>query len=669
MRAPPCRRTPLSLSLALLLLAQAHAQEAPPPASDARHPPGGQDAEHIKEIHGLVVTGNATRDTVATLAKPTETLSGERLDEARAATLGDTLASLPGVQSTNFGPAVGRPILRGMEGPRVNVLTDGMATQDVSTVSQDHAPAVEPFLADRIDLLRGPAALLYGSGSMAGAVNLADGRIPEDAIDNGFSGRAETRFFTGNQHGTTSMARIDGGTDRYALHADAVYRHMPDMRTPLGRQWNAWMQSQSAALGGSLLGDWGYAGLSASRLENAYGNPGEPDVRIKLRQQRVDAKGALRDLWGDGNGLRFGFSHTGYQHTEFEGDTPGTVFRKNANEGRLEASFGHPGGWQGVLGMQAARSDFAALGEEAFLPATRTRNAAAFGLARRTLGALQLDMGGRIEHTTSTPANAASHHATPVSAALAGSWALNAHWKLSANFDHDERAPGEEELFANGPHIATLAYEVGSAQLRKEAANQFELGLHFHSGRVDAKLSAYRNRYRDFIHLADTGTTWHWDAEDRDLPVLAWAQRDARFRGLEAEVSMHLAENDSGDWDVRVFGDRVRATFTDGSNLPRIAPARIGSQLRWSHAGWRASLGATRTQQQADVALNETPTAGYTLMDAHLTRHFDTGNLGWEVFADGSNLTNQLARVHTSFLKDAVALPGRSVAFGVRVFF
>jgi len=153
------------------------------------------------------------------------------------------------------------------------------------------------------------------------------------------------------------------------------------------------------------------------------------------------------------------------------------------------------------------------------------------------------------------------------------------------------------------------------------------------------------------------------------LPVLAWAQRDARFRGLEAEVSMHLAENDSGDWDVRVFGDRVRATFTDGSNLPRIAPARIGSQLRWSHAGWRASLGATRTQQQADVALNETPTAGYTLMDAHLTRHFDTGNLGWEVFADGSNLTNQLARVHTSFLKDAVALPGRSVAFGVRVFF
>ena len=643
--------------------------------SDTRH---AQIKDHIKDISGLVVTASALGDTADTLSKPVDVLAGERLDENRAASLGETVASVPGVQSSNFGPGVGRPIIRGMDGPRVAVLSGGLSTQDVSTVSQDHSPAIEPFLADQIEVLKGPSTLLYGSGAIGGAVNVVDGRIPEYAVDNGFSGRAEARFFAGDQDGNTEMARVDGGSDRFALHADVVRRKARDYDTPQGRQTNSYIDATTGGIGGSLLGDWGFVGLSVSRFNDEYGNPGEPGdpsigergVHLKLRQDRYEFKGALRDLWGDGNGLRFAAAHTGYEHTEFEGDVVGTVFSKKANEGRIEATFGSEGHWQAAVGMQAAASTFAAIGEEAFVPETSTHAYGLFGIARNTWGDFQLDLGARIDRVTSDPAASASRSFSPLSLSLAGAWKLAEHWKLTANLDHAERAPVEEELFADGPHIATLAYEIGNSNLAREASNQFELGLQFQSERFEGKVSAYQNRFKNFIYLVDTGDSWYWDEQDDYLPIRQWTQRDATFRGLEGEATAHLVANESGDWDLRVFGDTVRARLSDGGgNVPRIAPSRLGAQLRWQHAGWRAALGVTRTSRQDEVALNETPTAGYTLVDAHASRHFDTDSLSWEIFADASNLTNQEARVHTSFLKDAVALPGRSVGFGVRLFF
>ena len=682
----PRKRASLSLALSLALapLAAAQAQEAPTgqqaapaPASDTRHAQDKEGDRHIKDLGGVVVTASALQDTAETLSKPVEVLTGERLDESRAATLGETVATLPGVQSSNFGPGVGRPIIRGMDGPRVAVLDGGLSSQDVSTVSQDHATTIEPFLADQIEVLKGPSTLLYGSGAIGGAVNMVDGRIAEYAIDNGFSGRAETRFFAGDQGGNTTMARVDGGTEAFALHADAVYRHAPDYDTPDGRQVNSFLDTRSGAVGGSLLGDWGFVGLSASRFEDEYGNPGEPGdpaagergVSLKLHQDRYEAKGALRDLWGEGNGLRFSFAHTSYDHTEFEGDAPGTIFSKNANEGRVEATFGSAGGWQGALGLQGSASTFAAVGEESFVPETSTRAYGVFGVARHTWNDFQLDLGARVDKVKSSPVGGDSRSFTPVSLSLAGGWKLNEQWRLTANLDHAERAPVEEELFSDGPHIATLAYEVGNPGLGKEAANQFEVGLQYQADWVDAKVSAYYNRFNDFIYLAETGDSWYWDEEDEFLPIRQWSQGDARFRGLEGEAMFHLAQNDAGDWDLRVFGDTVRATFKDGGNVPRIAPSRFGAQLRWEHAGWRASLGATRTNRQDKVAEDETATAGFTMVDAHASRHFDTDRLSWELFADATNLTNQRARVHTSFLKDAVMLPGRSIGFGVRVFF
>ncbi|HOZ05305.1 MAG TPA: TonB-dependent receptor [Arenimonas sp.] len=638
-------------------------------ANDPRH----DDAKTLDEI---VVTASPLHDTAGDLSKPVDVLSGVKLDENRAASLGETISSIPGVQSSNFGAGVGRPILRGLDGPRVSILSGGLSTQDVSTVSQDHSPAIEPFLADQIEVLKGPSTLLFGSGAIGGVVNVVDGRIPEAAIEGGFSGRAEIRYDTVS-NGNTDLFRVDAGNEGFTVHADAVYRNNDDYDSPLGKQLNSFLDTKSGALGASLVGDWGFVGLSASRFEDNYGNPGEPGdpslgetgVHLALRQNRFDLKGGLTNPWGEGSGLRYSIGHTDYTHTEFEGDAVGTIFNKNANEGRVEASFTGSGGWKFAGGLQGSQSTFEAIGEESFVPKTDTNAYGLFGVARKNWSDFQIDFGARVDSVKQSPLGGPELDFTPLSFSLSGSWRVSEHWRLTANLDHAERAPAEEELFADGPHIATLAYEVGDVGLNKEGANQLELGARFTSDKFDAKVAAYHNRFKDYIYIVDTGGLWYWDEEDRFLPIRQWTQSDATFRGFEGEATWHLADNDQGKWDLRVFGDTVRATLSGGGNVPRIPPSRIGSQLRWQSEHWRASTGATRYNRQDELGANETPTAGYTLVDAHVAYHFDKGDTGWELFVDGSNLTDQIARVHTSFLKDDVVLPGRSFSAGVRVFF
>lgn len=674
------RRSALSLAVASLLspaLAWAADDPQTQPASDSRHDHVGSSDRHVKDLNAVVVTASPLRDTAAELSRPVEVLAGEKLDEARSASLGETVAGLPGVQSSNFGPGVGRPIIRGLDGPRVAILSGGLATQDVSTVSQDHSPAIEPFLADQIEVLKGPSTLLYGSGAIGGVVNVVDGRIAETPVD-GAHGRAEVRFDGGDKDGNTDMFRLDAGNGSgLSIHADGVYRNLNGYDTPEGKQANSFVDSKSGAVGASLSGDWGFVGVSASRLRDNYGNPGEPGdiaagergVWLHLQQDRYELKGGLTDPWGEGSGLRYSFGHTDYAHTEFEGDEVGTVFSKRANEGRVEASFTFGNGWKTAFGVQGVDSTFAAVGEESFVPQTDTKSIGIFGVARNTWGAFQADLGARVDQVKYDTDSGLSRDFHPGSLSLSGGYRFNENWRLTANLDHAERAPAEEELFADGPHLATLAYEVGNPDLKKEAANQFELGLNYQNEWVDAKLSAYYNRYNDFIYLTDTGNEWHFEEEDEYLPIRQWSQADAVFHGFEGEATFHLADNETGAWDLHVFGDTVRARLKDGGNLPRIAPSRYGAQLRWQTNAWRASVGATRYNTQDKVAAGETPTDGYTMVDAHVAYHVDAGSTAWEVFLDGNNLANQDARVHTSFLKDDVMLPGRSASFGVRLFF
>jgi iron complex outermembrane receptor protein len=388
-------------------------------------------------------------------------------------------------------------------------------------------------------------------------------------------------------------------------------------------------------------------------------------VRIDLRQTRVDLKAGLNQPtdWLERLTLRVG--HNDYQHVEHAiDDADGTLFKNRGVEARLEAVHAPLGAWRGVLGLQLGSRDFSAIGEETIVPDTQVRDAGLFWVEQADYSPLKLQLGARYDHRSLDPDGSARVALGALSLSSGAIWEFAEHWHLALNLDRAQRAPEEEELFVHGAHDATGSFELGDPTLGKETSNQIDLGLHYHSDVLQASLDAYANRFRDFIYLAATGLT------EEDLPVRQWSQHDATFHGLEAEAKLKLLENANGRFDLRLFGDSVRAQLTDGAgNLPRIAPARFGTELQWQRDSWRAALGAVRYAAQDHTAEFETPTDGYTWVTAHLSYGFDTGRAQWELFLDGNNLTNQVARAATSFLKDRAPLPGRTVAFGVRAYF
>ncbi|MEG2806298.1 TonB-dependent receptor [Stenotrophomonas sp.] len=697
----------------------------------------GQRDHHLTELSTVKVTASPLQGDAESLARPVDVLAGERLDEQKAGTLGDTVAKLPGVQSTFFGPGVGRPIIRGQEGPRVAVLSNGMGNMDASTVSADHATSIEPFLADQIEVLKGPATLLFGSGAIGGAVNVVDGRIARELPDRPLSGRAELRGNSVNDE-RSGMFRLDGVSGNVVLHVDGLVRNGDDFRIPgyavidgledhsgheheegdtdeprRGRLDNSSIRTRAGGVGATWLGEGGYFGASASTYRTNYGIPNgahvhadddhdhdhdhgdeeeegdEHDVRIDMVQNRFEAKGGIYNPTSFLKNINLRTAYTDYEHVELEAGTPSTRFTNRGIEGRLEAVQQQIGGWDGAFGLQFGNSDFGARGEEAFVPDTNTKNIGLFVLQEKQFGPFKLELGGRHDQVKLDPTGdyrARTFDATNLSAA--GIWKLNDAVDLRFGVDGSERAPTNEELYAAGAHIATRSLEIGDANLKTERGQRVELGIHTHSDRVDFSASIYQTRFKNFIYLADTGVV-------ESLPVRLWTQQDATFKGAEAEALLHLFEGGAGDWDLRVFGDYVKAEL-DGSGsrnvdiavphgdhnhnytvelantgyLPRISPARVGADLRWSRDGWRASVGAVRYSRQKDVAQNEDPSNGYTLVDAHLAYRWDrTDSNSYEVFLDGSNLTNQEARPHTSLLRDYSPLPGRGVAFGIRAYF
>ena len=705
--------------------------------------PAASAHEDPTELPAVQVTASPLSGDAESLARPVEVLQGEALDDMRGATLGETVARLPGVQTSYFGPGVGRPILRGLDGPRVQVLSSGLGSQDASTVSADHAASVEPFLADQIEVLKGPATLLFGSGAIGGAVNVVDGRIATDLPDRPLSGRAELRGNTVNGE-RSGMFRLDGVNGDWVLHVDGLVRNGDDYRIPgvarlahhdgdghddddhdhdheadtqrRGRLDNSSIRTRAGGVGATWLGEGAWFGLAASTYRSNYGIPdgahvhadddhdhdhdddhghdgeaGDHHVRVDMVQNRLDLKTGIRDPLPALKNVNLRAAYTDYEHVELEDGSASTRFSNRGLEGRLEAVQQELGGWNGAFGLQFSRSDFGAMGDEAFVPNTDTDSLGLFVLQEKRFGPLKLEVGGRHERVRLTPDEALprrSFNATNLSAA--GIWAVNPAIDLRFGVDSSERAPTNEELYAAGPHVATRSLEIGDAGLRTERGHRVELGVHTHTDRLDVQASVYQTRFSDFIYLADTGVV-----ED-DLPVRLWTQQDATFRGVEAEALLHLVEGgSSGDWDLRLFGDHVHARLdgsgvrvadvavphgdhahhytvelANGGHLPRIAPTRFGAALRWSREGWRASLGAVRYSAQDNVAADEAPIPGYTLVDAHLAYRWErSGDNSFELFLDGSNLTNREVRPHTSLLRDYAPLPGRGVAFGLRAWF
>jgi iron complex outermembrane receptor protein len=670
MRIRQLKKQSLALMIGLCTAALAHAQDASERNSD-----DGEARRHERALDTVVVTASPLGQSSEDLAQPVAVMAGAELEDNRSSTIGETVANVPGVQSSYFGPGVGRPIIRGLEGARVQVLSGGVGALDVSTVSADHAVSIEPFLADQVEVLKGPATLLYGSGAIGGVVNSVDGRIAETPVE-GISGRAQLSGNTVAQE-RAGMARVDAGNGRLAVHADYVRRDTDDYELPDNADLlNSAQDLRTAGVGVGYTGERGYAGIALSTYENLYGiplgssaeelDPDEEVVRLDIDQTRVDAKAGIREPFAGVERLTARLSQNDYEHVELADGEVGTRFTNDAYEGRVELVHTPLGAWRGAYGVQFGSRDFAALGEEAFVPPSQTDDWGVFVVEHAEFEPFSLEVGARYDRQDIDIDDSdvdADHRAISVS--LGGIWNFHEHWHASLNLDRAQRAPSAEELFSDGPHEATASFEIGDPALDEETANQAELGLHFHTERAEAKLSAYYNRFDDFIFLADTGNV----DPDEGLPILQWTQDDARFHGFEAEVRYTLADNAWGRWNGRVFGDVVRGRLAEGGDLPRIAPARIGLGVTWEYDAWRASLGAVRHAEQDHVAVNETATDGYTYVNAHVSYAFAVGDSEWEAFLEGRNLTDQEARVHTSLLKERSPLPGRNLAFGLRMYF
>ncbi len=646
-------------------------------ATAAHADDAGDDAErkHEKQLDQVTITAAPLQQRAEDVVHPVSVLAGAELEERRSATIGATVAQEPGVQSSSFGPGVGRPIIRGLEGARVQVLAGGVGAMDVSTVSVDHAVAIEPFLADQVEVLKGPSTLLYGSGAIGGVVNVVDGRIPQTPVE-GVEGRAEALFDTVNQ-GRTGMGRLDAGNGRIAVHADYVRRYGDDFDLPHDATLlNSALDSRSLGVGVAYTGERGFAGVSVGTFDNTYGIPvgssKDPNlevdevVRLAMDQTRIDAKAGWNSPFAGIERVNFALGRNDYEHVELTPDGVGTRFTNDAYEGRIELEHVAIADWRGAFGLQFGNRDFAAIGEEAFVPASTTDDLGVFWIEQREFAPFKLELGARVDHQKISLDDSdidASHHTLSLSSGAV--WDINEAWHVSLNLDRAQRAPTVEELFSEGPHEATGSFEVGDPTLSEETSNQLELGAHYHSDRVQAKASVYHNRFNDFMYLAETGQN---DPEG-GLPIRAWTQDDARFTGFEFEAKIKLADVASGLWQMRVFGDTVRGRLDEGGDLPRIAPARLGASLNWTYDAWRASLGAVRYDRQDRVAAFESPTPGYTLIDAHVSYAFSVGATEWEAFVDGSNLGNQDALVHTSLLRDRAPLPGRGIALGLRAYF
>lgn len=661
------------------------------------------------------VTVTASPVGGAALAVPSDTLVGDGLTLRADTTLGQTLDGLPGISSSYFGPNASRPIIRGEDGDRIRVLNNGGAMIDASALSYDHAVPVDALSTERIEVLRGPAALLYGGSAVGGVVNVIDNRIPHDPVD-GVDGKASADGATGNKE-RAGAAMVEAGDGQFALHADVFDRLTSDVDVPVDlacakpgslglarRICNSASHTKGGALGGSIFFDRGYLGASVSGYRSDYGTVAEDDVIIGMRSKRYALESEVRVDAGPLHSLKIRASHTDYRHTEFEGGEPGTTFRSRGNDLRIEARQTRIGRLEGMVGLQAEASRFSAVGDEAFAPYSSSKSTALFVNEALTMGWGKLTFGARTEKARVQSFGSddiarfevGKRDFHPHSAALGLQVDLTPEWQLTSNLAATQRAPKDYELFANGPHLATAAWETGDSSLQVEKSTGIDIGTQWKRGPHTFSLSAYETRFSNYIGLVRSGNYLTAEgapssATDPDgLPEYRYQGIRARFYGLEASGNVRLL-GESGVLassapvgapgsvlDLLLRGDLVRARNTDtGEPLPRIAPMRLGASLAYATGPWKVQGGFDHSAAQDRVADGDRATQAYTLWNAAVSwrtaAHFGgtSSSLLW--YARLDNITNQLAYSATSILTTTAfpkaPLPGRSLKVGVTATF
>ena len=634
-----------------------------------------------EKLKALVVKGTTIGGEV-TAVSPALTLSGKVLADLSQSTLGDVLADIPGVASSYFGPNSGRPIIRGLEGDRLKITQNGTSSLDASSASPDHAVSVDPLTIREVQVLRGPAALLYSSSIMGGVINLLDNRIPVERLP-----RSATLFGRmGSADGLRALSVLtEGSLGDFAYHLDGFNKTTQDLSTPIGRIADTASDSQGAGFGVSRVGAFGYVGLSYSGLNSTYGVT-EPGIEIGLRQRRWDLAGTVNAPTAALKSISYKLGVSDYEHSEFDGGVAGSTFANQGWDGRIDFELTKIGALEGVVGLQSGRFDFSVVGAEAFLPTTHNANDAVFGSFVQSLAPdSRLRYGFRVESAkvsadawvheglVSNPGSASASF-TPASLALAWVKDLSPEWATTLSLTHTERAPNYQELFADGPHVGTDAYEVGDGALGKERGIGIELELAKTRGAVSGSFSVYYNRFSSFIAQQANGQgpnlTLNGGDDHSGLARYDFVAVPAEFFGAEAKVNYQLHDTATAKLGLEFFGDFVRASNRDTSEaLPRISPGRLGMALHGLALGWSWRLDAAYHLAQNHLANAETPTAGYTMVGASLGHDFKLVGTDARFTLRLTNLFDVEARNASSFIKDALPLPGRGVEAGLKLSF
>lgn len=635
-------------------------------------------ADEVKDLAEVVVTAAPYVVSIDSTTTGVNVVKREALDLAPSAGLGDVLAHLPGVRSSFFGPGASRPVIRGLSGPRVQVLTNGVGMIDASGLSPDHQVASDPQEAERIEVLRGPSALAYGGSAIGGIVNIIDERIPSK-FEAGLHGRGLASYSSVDDGRAVSGQVAAGIADHWTFTADGVHRRTEDYEIPVdpmsrrlaadlglprpGRSGtkvaNSYSNLDAYGAGASYVGEGGWGGLAIKHTASSYGSPAEADVHIELKQTRVDARGGFDVALGPFEKVKLAGGYADYKHTEFEGPDPGTTFLSKGEEGRIELVQGDRGGWQGAVGAQILHRNFDAIGDEALIPKTVIDEAGVFTLQRLDRDAWGLEGGLRVD-TRKLDSLKGERKFTNLSGSI-GAFVRPAEGLfLGLSLSRTSRAPTEEELFSFGAHPATAAFEVGDGALGKEISYSADASLHYAREGWSIDLHGFYVDYRNFIDLVPNGAV---DA-DSGFAVFEFVEGGAKFYGTEVEVARDIWTDGARSFRLEASGDYVHGD-TDNGPAVRIPPWSAAARGIYEGGWWTGTLEVRRVGQQNRTATFELPTDGYTLVDASLVVRPIKGNRDLKVFLDGRNLTNQEAREHASFLKDVAPLPGRSFRLGV----
>ncbi len=685
------------------LLATAVAGLAVLPAQSSAAAAAAAELEHADAaLEEIIITSTLHRSRADT-ALPVNILAGEELREKVAATLGETLQDQVGVTIASFGPGVGAVVIRGQGGNRVQVLQGGVGNIDASSISADHASSLEPSLAERIEVLRGPATLLYGNGAIGGVVNVIDNRIPMRLPD-ALGGLMETRNNSASDQ-QVSVVKLESAVGQFAWHLDGVYREsnalevhgfainpatvnfsdaseLESLLASKDKITNSNARSQASSIGGSWLLEGGYIGVAFNQLENEYGIPNgistsqdeESNIRVDMEQDRIDLE-LLLPLSGLFSEVHGRLSQVDYRHAEIEGNGEiGTLFEQDGVEGRFTFHLGLNASHEGVFGVHFSHRDFSALGEEAFIPRTDIDSLALFSVQSIVVDDTTFEFGLRAEQQTLDQIDGSCNESTVSWSGSASSiWQFRADMNLLFAFAHSQRSATVEELYSNigtncnalAPaelvqHAATQRFEIGMPEVALEKSNNVEIGLRKHLGNLTGELNIFYNEISDYLFLQDTGVF-------RDgVEISRYAQEDAVFRGVEAQLGFPVLRNGEHLSELSLFADYVSAKFDRSGDVPRIPPLRFGVELRHSHINWQAKLRLTQVQDQGNTGLNETKAAGHTLLNFFLDYHLPFEDMTGLLFLKGSNMLDESIRSHTSLLKDVAPAAGRAIEVGLR---